>query len=311
MNQKRIISLTFNPTVDKSSAVDTVASEIKLRCDPPRFDAGGGGINVSRAIRKLGGDSLAVYTQGGATGSMLHQLLDGEGVRQHPIAITGMTRENLTVFERTSTHQFRFGMPGPVLNPAEWDACIQALIDSDADYVVASGSLCPEMPDDAYAQLARRLPNAEQRLIVDTSGAALEAMKGTNVLLLKPNLDEIEALSGEKFQGEEELIAVARHLIERRMAQVLVISMGSAGALMVSADEDVHVRPPVVPIRSKVGAGDSMVGGLTLALARGWSLREAVRYGVACGSAAVMSEGTGLCQLEDVERLYPRVKVLS
>jgi len=309
MSQQSIVTLTFNPSVDKSSSVESVASEIKLRCAPPAFHPGGGGVNVSRAIGKLGGQSRAVYASGGPSGAMLQSLLHAESLEGLPVPIQAMTRENLTIFETTTTLQYRFNMPGPSLSPSEAEACVEAALALQPAYLVASGSLCPGQPDDTYARLAERLHGTATRLIVDTSGPALAAMQGARAFLLKPNLDEIEALSGEKFTGQDELVEVARHLIARQLAQVLLISMGASGALLVTDDEAAHLRPPVVPIRSKVGAGDSMVGGLTLALARGWTIREAARYGVASGSAAVMTDGTDLCRLEDVEKLYPRVSV--
>ena len=309
MPQQTIVTLTFNPSVDKSSSVESMASEIKLRCAPPRFHPGGGGINVSRAIAKLGGQSQAVYASGGPSGAMLQSLLHAEGLDGYAIPIQDLTRENLTIFETTTTLQYRFNMPGPVIRPDEAEACVEAALALQPAYLVASGSLGLEQPEDTYARLTERLQSTPTRLIVDTSGSALAAMQGAQAFLLKPNLDEIEALSGEKFRGQDELIEMARHLITRQLAQVLLISMGASGALLVTTDEAVHLRPPVVPIQSKVGAGDSMVGGLTLALARGWTIREAARYGVASGSAAVMTHGTELCRLEDVEKLYPRVSV--
>ncbi|MCS6836383.1 MAG: 1-phosphofructokinase family hexose kinase [Anaerolineae bacterium] len=309
MSQQTIVTLTFNPAVDKSSSVESVASEIKLRCAPPQFHPGGGGINVSRAIAKLGGQSRAVYASGGPSGAMLEGLLRAEGLDGLAVPIQDLTRENLTVLETTTSLQYRFNMPGPVIRLDEAQACVQAALALQPAYLVASGSLGLEQPADTYAQLAERLRGTPTRLIVDTSGPALEAMQGAQAFLLKPNLDEIEALSGEKFSGQDELIEVARHLIARKLAQVLLVSMGASGALLVTDDEAVHLRPPVVPIQSKVGAGDSMVGGLTLALARGWTIRDAARYGVASGSAAVMTPGTELCRLQDVEKLYPRVTI--
>mgnify|MGYP005838004599 CR=1 FL=1 len=308
----RIVTLTLNPCVDKSTAVDTVASEIKLRCDHPSYDPGGGGVNVSRAIRKLGGESTAVFTMGrGGTGETLRDLLIAEGLAVQPVPTQAPTRENFIVFERTTTLQFRFGMPGERLEPHELAAVVEAAFELQPDILVASGSLPPGVPDDIYAQIAQRVRGTAIRLVVDTSGAALAAMPGASVYMLKPNLHELEILSGRKFEGEDQMVQVARQLIAQQMAEVLVISLGAQGAALVTADDFVRMQPPVVPIKSKVGAGDSMVGGMALALARGWSLREAVRYGIAAGTAAVMSPGTQLCRLEDVEMIFPRVRILA
>ncbi|MEO1645855.1 MAG: PfkB family carbohydrate kinase, partial [Chloroflexota bacterium] len=171
----KVITLTVNPAIDKSSSVDSVASEIKLRCEKPQFDPGGGGINVSRAMHKLGGESVTVYTAGGGAGAMLTRLLTAEGLTTQPISISDMTRENLIVYEHATGLQYRFGMPGPDMTDAEVEACISAVLDSGAEYIVASGSLPPSLDKDFYAELARRVKNTDSKLIVDTSGEALEA----------------------------------------------------------------------------------------------------------------------------------------
>lgn len=307
----KIVTLTVNPTIDKSTSVDTVASEIKMRCDVPKFDPGGGGINVSRAVKKLGGESTAIYTAGGGTGAMLTDLLQAENIVTIPIEIADLTRENLTVYENGTGLQFRFGMPGPKLSEHEWQRCLDVVFAEEADYIVASGSLTPDIPIDFYQQLAQRAKNTTSRVIVDTSGKALEACAKAGVFLLKPNLHELEILSGQKFTSETRQIEIAQELIRDGMAEVFVISMGSSGALFISADEAVKMRPPVVPIQSKVGAGDSMVGGIVWALAEGHSLHNAVRYGIAAGSAAVMTAGTELCRKADVLDIYQRVAIVD
>lgn len=307
----RIVTLTLNPSLDKSTAVDTVASEIKLRCDAPKVDPGGGGVNVSRAVHKLGGTSVAVFSVGGCNGEALVRLLAAEGLQTRGVPVSSETRESFVVFERSTTLQYRFGMPGAPLQPAEWAALIDAAFEQQPDYLVASGSVPPGVPDDIYAQIAQHARASGVRLIVDTSGAALAALSGAQVYLLKPNLNELEILTGETFTGEDQMLAAARRLIAQKMAEVLVLSLGAAGAVLVTAEGHVEMKPPVVPIQSKVGAGDSMVGGIVWALAQGWPLREAVRYGIAAGSAAVMTPGTELCRRQDVEAIYPRVKVVQ
>lgn len=305
----KIVTLTVNPTIDKSSRVDSVASEIKLRCEPPEFHPGGGGINVSRAVKKLGGESTAIYSAGGGSGMMLTQLLQAEGIATKAISIEAMTRENLTIYENSTGLQYRFGMPGPEIS--DWERFIDATVEENADYIVASGSLAPTMPNDFYKQLALRVQATDSKLIVDTSGIALEACSSAGVFLLKPNLRELELLSGKAYESEAQMLTVVREMIAAGMAEVFVISMGSAGAMMITADEAVNMRPPVVPIQSKVGAGDSMVGGIVWSLSNSDDLATAVRYGIAAGSAAVMTEGTELCRAGDVHDIFGRIAVLN
>lgn len=305
-----IATLTLNPTIDKNTRIERVLAEEKLRCEAPSREPGGGGLNVSRAVDRLGGDSRALYTAGGFTGDILQSLLDDEGIDQTPLAIDGETRENLIVYEMSTDRQFRFGMPGPELGPDDFAACLDAIrsLDPAPDYLVASGSLPPGVPDDAYAAVAEAARELGARPLLDTSGAALREAMDAGWYLLKPNLRELEQLADTSFETEEARIDAARNFIERGWCEVVVLSMGASGALLITADRAEHVHSPTVPINSRVGAGDSMVGGLVLALARGLDLDDAVRFGVAAGAAAVMTPGTELCRREDTEALFEKIE---
>jgi 6-phosphofructokinase 2 len=303
---KTITTITLNPAIDKSSSVDHVVAELKLYCKPPRFEPGGGGVNVSRAIKKLGGKSLLLYPAGGLTGKRLQELLDEEGLDHRPFLIVGMIRESLVILEESTGQQFRFGMPGPTLKKNEWDAFLQELaaMEPAPDYVVASGSIPPGAPLDFYAQVARIGKKKGTKTIVDVSGKALKAALEEGVFLIKPNVREFRELVGKEVKEKAQIKAEAQKMVKSGRCEVLVISLGAAGALAVSEDFAEHILPPTVPIVSKVGAGDSMVAGIVLSLARGKPLRESVLFGVAAGSAAVMTPGTELCRREDAERLY-------
>jgi 6-phosphofructokinase 2 len=306
---KSIVTLTVNPTVDINTSVGQVVPERKLRCDAPRREPGGGGVNVARAVRRLGGEATALYLAGGPSGDMLVGLLDDEELAHRRIPIEGWTRENVIVYEEASTLQYRFGMPGPHVDEAEWRACLEALaaLEPAPDYLVASGSLPPGVPADFFAHVAEAAAGLGARLIVDTSGEALRRAAETGAYLLKPNLRELQELAGEELGGEQEQLDAARRLVDGGAVGVLVISLGAGGAVVVTPDHSEHIRTPTVPIRSKVGAGDSMVAGITVALAREWDLVEAARFGVAAGAAAVMTEGTELCRRDDTERLYAQM----
>jgi len=303
---KSIIAIAMNPSIDKTSSVDHVVAERKLYCKPPRFEPGGGGVNVSRAIKKLGGESLLLYPAGGLTGERLKGLLDQEGLNHRKCPTEGWTRENLVVLEESTGQQYRFGMPGPELLRREWEQWLEDLsaIEPPADFLVASGSLPPGVPPDFYAQVARVGKERGTRTIVDVSGKALEAALKEGVFLIKPNVREFRELVGKDIKEESQIKTEAQEMVKSGRCEVLVISLGAAGALAVSEDFVEHILPPTVPIVSKVGAGDSMVAGIALSLARGNPLRESVLFGVAAGSAAVMTPGTELCRREDTERLF-------
>lgn len=149
---KMIVTLTMNPAIDKSSSVGHVVAERKLYCSAPRFEPGGGGINVCRAIKKLGGESLALYPSGGPTGEMLQFLFDQEALNHRPVPVKGWSRENLIVLEEATGQQYRFGMPGPDLGEEEWQRCLYELSNTKPppDFIVASGSLPPGVPPSPY-----------------------------------------------------------------------------------------------------------------------------------------------------------------
>ncbi|AMM50673.1 phosphofructokinase [Rufibacter sp. DG15C] len=309
----KIITITVNPAIDKSTRLDKVAPEKKLRCEQPTYEPGGGGINVSRAIKKLGGESCAWYLSGGGSGELLGKLLKEEGVSYREFKCDHWTRENLMVFETASGQQYRFGMPGPSVAEAEWKQLLQALEDLEEtpEFVVASGSLCPGVPDDFYAQIAQIAVRKGFKLVVDTSGDALLKSAGKGIYLLKPNLNELSALAGKEKINAREQEELARQVIEEGKSEILVVSLGPRGAMLANKDGFEYVTPPTVKTESAVGAGDSMVGGMVLKLTQGWAWSDVIKYGVATGTATSMTPGSELCRLEDVEEIYAWLKERS
>jgi len=301
-----ILTLTVNPCIDKSSSIENVVPERKLRCEKPKYEPGGGGVNVSRAIHKLGGTSTAVYLAGGPVGRMLDMLLEHENITYERQTIEGLTRQNLIVYEKATQQQYRFGMPGPHVREEEWKQCLKQIsqINSTPKYVVASGSLPPGVPENFYGKVAQMAKDMNAGLILDTTGAPLRLAVEEGVYMIKPNLRELKALAAKELDEESHQVALARQIIQKGQSETVVVSLGAAGALLVWRDGCERLRAPTVPIRSKVGAGDSMVAGMVLALDRGESLLSAVRFGVAAGAAAVMTGGTELCRRDDTERLY-------
>ena len=300
-----IITLTMNPALDIATSTDRVVPTHKLRCAPPRYDPGGGGINVARAVHALGGDTAAIFPVGGPAGEMIHHLLDQEGVRHHPIAIAGFTRESLAVEDRQSGEQFRFILPGPEVSDADQERCLDQLsaAAAAADFIVASGSLPLGVPEDFYSRVAGLAQKLGRRLVLDTSGAALK-QAGHGIYLLKPSLRELQDLAGAEIRTECEQEQAAREVIAQGRSEIVVLSLGAEGALLVTAEECERFAAIPVEARSTVGAGDSMLAGIVLGLSRALPLRKAVRFGLAAGAAALLGSGTELCQRSDVERLY-------
>jgi 6-phosphofructokinase 2 len=304
-----IVTITFSPCIDKSTTVPSLIPEKKLRCSNPILEPGGGGINVARAMVKLGGQATAIFPSGGYTGKYFNQLMIEENVPSVIIDTVHETRENIIVLDESSNKQYRFGMPGTELSEKEWRHCLQAVeaID-DASFVVASGSLPPGVPQDIYAQLARIVKQKNAKLVVDTSGEALAQAAGEGVYLLKPNLGELASLAGKNTITPGEAPAIAKSVIAQGKCEVIIVSMGADGALLVTKELSDKIVPPAVKMKSTVGAGDSMVAGIIFYLSGGKSLREAARYGVACGTAATLNAGTGLCHREDADKIYSAIQ---
>ena len=300
-----IATLTINPTIDRSAAIARVVPDQKLRCNNERFDPGGGGVNVASAIKELGGEATAIYTCGGAAGARLTRLLKERLVTSVPLPIQGETRENVVIFETETENQFRFGFPGPRLNGAEQRQCIDAIgnLHPAPDFLILSGSLPPGVPSDFYGSVIETLTEAT-KVILDVGGEALRKGVDQSVYLLKPNQRELGELVGAEIESDTDARDAARSMIQRGKVHAVMVSLGRGGVMLVTPDTDLRINAPTVKIRSKIGAGDSTVAGTVLALARGRPLDEAARFGVACGSAAVMTEGTQLCRREDAERLF-------
>lgn len=301
-----IVTLTMNPALDVSSTVDRVVSEHKLRCGPSRFDPGGGGVNVSRAIRNLGGSSIAVYPLGGPTGQAYRGFLEAAGVVGRVITIAGNTRESFTVDETSTGEQFRFVLQGPEFREPEWRACLSVVGDHlpVGGFLVASGSLPPGVPDDFYAQLARICGDHDIRLVVDASGPALAAALAEGVFLIKPSRDELAELVGAPGELDRpEQVEAAHSIVADGRAEVVALTLGAAGAILVTADDELHLPTPQIEVVSAVGAGDAFLAGLVLRLAEGRPIAEAFRTAVAAGSATAMLPATELCRADDVARL--------
>ncbi|MFI5129723.1 MAG: 1-phosphofructokinase family hexose kinase [Chitinophagales bacterium] len=304
-----ILTLTFSPCIDKTTTVTELIPEKKLKCAGPILDPGGGGINVARAIRKLGGNAIAVYPAGGYTGKAFKRLLKAEKVNSIVIESKNETRENIIVFEEKSGKQFRFGMPGTKLLKKEWQKCLLMIKQKkNIQFIVASGSLPPGVPANIYAQLAVIAKKKNAKLVVDTSGEALKHAAHEGVYLLKPNLAELSFLVGKKHLNERDIAAAANKIISREHCEVLVISMGNKGAMLFTKDIFAKVIPPPVKIKSTVGAGDSMVAGIVYALSKGKDLKTSLQYGVASGTAATLHPGTELCSKEATDKLFKKIQ---
>ena len=308
MTRIAIATLTMNPALDITTSADIVRHTDKIRCGAATYDAGGGGINVARFARVLGASVTAVYPAGGPTGAMVTSLVGEADVPVRRVVIGKPTRESFTVNERSTGKQYRFVLPGPRLTAAEQEACLAELRSAAeaADFVVASGSLPPGAPPDFYQRVADLCREVGARLILDTSGGGLTHVT-SGVFLLKPSVRELRECFDRLLETESEQVAAARELIDRGITQVVVVSLGGDGALLVTSDEAQRFSALHVHAISGVGAGDALVAAITVGLSRDWSLHKSVRFGIAAATAKLLTPGTSACTHADVDSFFDQV----
>ena len=302
----KILTITLNPTVDKSSTVDKIKPEKKLRCTAPKYEPGGGGINVSRGLERLGIKSTALFFSGGRTGELLEKLLDEENIFVNTIQTSAETRENFIVVDKSHNDQYRFGMPGDPVTDSEIKDLIRIVnsLSPFPEIVIISGSLPDGIEPSFMRTLVKDIKAKGAKVIVDTSGEALQEALKEGVYLVKPNLGELSTLTGHEELDNESADEAAMQLINEGKAEIVVVSLGPQGAYLVSKEKCLHVPAPSVKKLTTVGAGDSMVAGMVSVLANDGSHADMARMGVACGSAATMGTGTGLFTKANAERLF-------
>ncbi|WP_237568020.1 1-phosphofructokinase family hexose kinase [Mycolicibacterium lacusdiani] len=304
-NFTRIVTLTMNPALDISTETRTVGHTSKVRCGPGRYHPGGGGVNVARVATALQASASAVLPVGGLTGRRILELLDDEGVDTVHVDIADTTRENVTVDELATGLQYRFVLAGPHMSADERHACLGALRRATvgAEFVVASGSLPPGVPPDFYQTVADACRDQGSLFVLDTSGVGLANLT-SGAYLVKASSRELSDWAGRPLAGEDEQLDAAAQLISKGCTQSILVSRGADPALLVTPTG--HQRFPAheMPTGSGVGAGDAMVAGVVVGLSRCWSMTEAVRFGMACGAAMMLTPGTGICRPDDVWRLF-------
>lgn len=306
-----ILTFTPNPCIDKIVSVPVLLPDKKLHCSIDMQQPGGGGINVARVLKRLGMPVTALFPAGGSSGDLLQQLVRQEDVETETIPVLHATRENIMLTELSTHRQYRLGMPGEPLSAAEWALCLQRIKTAEGvRYLVVSGSFPTAAPEKFFTELAVIAKEKQLRLVVDSSGNTLQEAMKAGVFLLKPNLSELASLSGASELNEYQAAEAARWLVQEKHCEIVVVSMDARGAILVSENECWRAIPPVIKPKSTVGAGDSMVGGLVYSLCKSNSLQEALRMGVACGTAAIMNPGTTLCKPEDVGMIFNEIQIL-
>jgi len=305
----KIICITLSPCIDKSTVVDKFVPEKKLKCAYPVLEAGGGGINVSRALKNFRTDSLCIYVSGGYTGKVLNNLIYHEQIKALAIHSNLFTRENFIVFEQQTHLQFRFGMPVNKVSEAEWKPIIAQLKKGKSDFIVLSGSISPDISPAFFKEVEKIVKSSNAKFIVDTAGKPLKAILKTGAFLIKPNQNEFSGLFGKRILNAKEIVKRAKEMVKQSKIENVLVSLGADGAVLINKDIAIQFLPPKLKIKSTVGAGDSMVAGIVFELNKGKTITEAVKFGVGCGSATSINSGMQLCSLAGAKKMSSKIKV--
>lgn len=305
-----IATITLNPSLDRTVIVDGLKVNESNRWTSVHHYAGGKGIDVSRAIHEMGGQTIAYGFIGGDEGRTLEVKLDEEGVPFSFTPIEQETRVNFIIADTRASQQTIINAPGPHISKRELERFLKKLrgIYPSPELMVASGSVPPGVPFDIYYTIVQEAEGRRVRTILDSAGQWLEEGIKAKPYLIKPNIREAEELLKTELSTEEAITKAVLNLIEMGV-EIAVISRGKDGIIAAAKDGVFKAVPPPVKVRSAVGAGDCTIAGLALKLAWGEPLIEACRLAVAMGTAAVLTPGTELAHRADVEKLLPQIKV--
>lgn len=309
-----ILTITLKPAVDYASSTERVEAGPKLYCRRPRVDPGGGGVNVARAILRLGGSARALVVVGGPTGDRLLKLLAAEGVPTVECRVAGETGYSLAITDAQSGEQFRFTLPGEPMSETEAPSILDQISNTVPrdGFVVLSGGVANGLPDNFPQKVQAAVSQCDGRLVVDTSKAPLlHLIKSPTAPLdvLRLDRSEVEKVVGRPMRSVVDNLAYAEQLVGSGVARIVVSGHGPEGSVMVAGDQRFFCHAPKVPVRSTIGAGDAMVGAFTLSLSRGEAPEEALKWGVAAAAATVGTEGTALFELAEVNVLLTHCRL--
>ncbi len=301
--------LALNPAVDMTYEVDRILPDQKVHAHSTRFDPGGNGINVARALKRLSVQARSFCILAGETGVFLERLLGSQIGLLTSEWVEGETRINGTVIECQPGNQYEVSGVGPPIPPASLETLLRQFVASAREgFGVITGSIQPDLPDTLYAELVDKVQSGGGKAVVDAQGALLKNAIEASPFLIKPNHHELEQLTRQVIDGIEETARVARRLQQGGVTNVC-ISMGRKGALLCTPDNSYHASTPKVKIRSTVGAGDSMVAGLVTGFLRGDPTERTLRLAVACGAGTVGHSGTELFSQNELPRLMEQVSI--
>lgn len=304
-----IYTVTLNPAIDKTAVIHGFSAGTVNRVETLREDAGGKGINVSKCLKALGVESVAAMVLAGDTGRQLAALVQTEGLAVLSVEARGRTRTNLKIIDPELGKNTDINEPGPTVGQDVLQALLTSICERihAEDIVVLSGSLPKGAPQDTYRRWAEKFRTLGVRVFLDADGVCMAEGLESMPYLVKPNETELSRVLGRAMETEETRLAGGRELLAKGISNV-VISLGGAGALFLWEDGIYRAKSLSVPVRSTVGAGDSVVAAMAYGLEKGLCREDTIRLAMAMGAASVMQTGTQAPDAETVRKLILQTK---
>jgi len=313
VSASRVLTLTMNPTVDVSMSVAALLPENKSRAVVQGVVGGGGGLNVSRCLRRLGERSLALYTRGGYTGARLQALLDAEGFEHVAVWVAQETREAILLADEASGLTHHIVPDGPRLTDDEVTRALADLgrLSVGRDYVVLTGSLPPGVGQDFWVEAVRAVKRCGAKAILDVAGPSLPAVVAEGAFLVRLDRTEGARLLGRPVVEFDDALAAAQVVLDSGPTEYAVATIGPRGTTIAHAQQRSIIHPPPLPAPfvSDACGGDSLMAATTYRLLRGDDVVTALAYGVAAAAATVTHPGAGIFTADEVEALAPLVRV--
>jgi 1-phosphofructokinase len=305
-----IVTVTLNPAVDQMLVVPKFVAGDTIRVKSGRFDPGGKGINVSRVVSELGGESVAMGFAPGNLGRFIEQTLESQGIETDFIHTRGETRTNITILDEARHMHTILSDPGPDTDPEYVNELRRRLRRRlrEGDWLVLAGSIPPPLGPEAYQLLIREAAELGVHTVLDADGAVLAQGAEAHPEIIKGNRRELERMLGRHLDDEESTVAAAR-AVQKAGVKTVVVTRGREGAVATTKGHCLRGVAPRVRALNAIGSGDALLAGVVLTLSRGGPMDEAMRLGVAAGTAAVLTLGTEPCHRREVDILLPRVKV--
>ncbi|MCK9441676.1 MAG: 1-phosphofructokinase [Methanothrix sp.] len=304
-----IYTITLNPALDRTLWIQKVRDDVSNRILEEKSFAGGKSVDVSKVLKNLGVDNIALGFVGGFAGRELEGRLLNEGIQTDFVHVSGETRTNIIIHEKETGKQLAFNARGPEIRPSELMEFVEQMERLPCGAIVAIGGSLPlGVAPEIYRKIITIVKRCQSTVVLDVDGVALRVGILARPDVIKPNIHELSELVGRELKGLDEIVAAARE-INRQGVKIVLVSMGGKGILLVSEEKEYLAEPPNVEVQSTIGAGDSSVAGFVYGIMAGKDLKESLIYATATGTATAMSQGTALCKKEDFEAILPQIKL--